>query len=438
MGHSGPLASGMHWCEGARLVFWSAIRLTRVDGALRQDGEARAPIKPGALGTRGGSDRASRLVVWVRIDGYFRFHVTRSSLVSFPGTSNSGWCPVMGPRSVVENRRSWSSARADLILGPARALLILVGARSWDLAPWFGNRRSWWSARADVSWSCTGCLLRLARVFLGIDPSPTLVGIPWQGASFLLRGSGTYGVRCLQGHISSWVLLGHFQFCSTWVTGKFYLGQQAWYLGKFYPGHGEVLPGSTSMVPDGTWGSSTRVTGKFYPGQQAWYLGKFYPGHGEVLPVTTMSSDAEVAGCSMIRLELGSRGPVYPGCFARPWLEWSVARGASVSFGCWKGGCPPSSAKMLMPKTLPAATPNVVGGLSRVRALGATRPGRLRNNPRQVAASGDVTRCRSGQAEPAVDGTCVRKGVTGGTRASRALSLWNALVRGGSSGILVG
>ncbi|GMN73356.1 hypothetical protein TIFTF001_055717 [Ficus carica] len=67
-----------------------------------------------------------------------------------------------------------------------------------------------------------------------------------------------------------------------------------------------------------------------------------------------MSSDAEVAGCSMIRLELGSRGPGYPGCFARPWLEWSIARGASVSFGCWKGGCPPSSAKMLMPKTLPA------------------------------------------------------------------------------------
>ncbi|GMN32159.1 hypothetical protein TIFTF001_041688 [Ficus carica] len=42
-GHSGPLASGMHWYEGARLVFWSAIRLTLVDGALRQDGEARAP-----------------------------------------------------------------------------------------------------------------------------------------------------------------------------------------------------------------------------------------------------------------------------------------------------------------------------------------------------------------------------------------------------------
>ncbi|GMN75548.1 hypothetical protein TIFTF001_056704, partial [Ficus carica] len=101
-----------------------------------------------------------------------------------------------------------------------------------------------------------------------------------------------------------------------------------------------------------------------------------------------MSSDAEVAGCSMIRLELGSRGPGYPGCFARPWLEWSVAPGASV------------------------------------------------------AAGGDVTRCRSGQAEPAVDGTCVRKGVTGGARAPRALSLWNALVRGGSSGgsscILVG
>ncbi|GMN75621.1 hypothetical protein TIFTF001_056711 [Ficus carica] len=33
-----------------------------------------------------------------------------------------------------------------------------------------------------------------------------------------------------------------------------------------------------------------------------------------------MTSDAEVAGCSMIQLELGSRGPGYPGCFARPWL----------------------------------------------------------------------------------------------------------------------
>ncbi|GMN71378.1 hypothetical protein TIFTF001_052658 [Ficus carica] len=86
-----------------------------------------------------------------------------------------------------------------------------------------------------------------------------------------------------------------------------------------------------------------------------------------------MSSDAEVAGCSMIRLELGSRGRGYPGCFARPLLQWSVALGASV------------------------------------------------------AAGGDVTRCRSGQAEPAVDGTCVRKGVTGGVRAPRALSLWNAL-----------
>ncbi|GMN31140.1 hypothetical protein TIFTF001_044552 [Ficus carica] len=156
----------------------------------------------------------------------------------------------------------------------------------------------------------------------------------------------------------------------------------------------------------GTRGSSTWVTGKFYPGQQAWYLGKFYPGHGVVLPGTTISSDAEVAGCSMIRLELGSRGPGYPGCFARPWLEWSVARGASVSFGCWKGGCPPSSAKMLIQKTLP------------------------------VAAGGDVTRCRSGQAEPAVDGTCVRKAVTGGARAPRAHSLWNALVRGDSSGDL--
>ncbi|GMN67089.1 hypothetical protein TIFTF001_036160 [Ficus carica] len=91
-----------------------------------------------------------------------------------------------------------------------------------------------------------------------------------------------------------------------------------------------------------------------------------------------------------------------------------------------------------MPKRNPTATPKVVGGLSRARVLRATRPGRLRNNPRQVVVGGDVTRCRSGQAEPAVDGTCVRKGVTGGARAPRALSLWNALVRAGSSGILVG
>ncbi|GMN73059.1 hypothetical protein TIFTF001_054263 [Ficus carica] len=116
----------MHWCEGARLVFWSAIRLTRVDGALRQEGEARASIKPsvngvwsallgsdirGALGTRGGSDRASRLVVWVRIDGYLRFHITRSSVRIWSGEHSLVWCPSRVPP-------------------------ILVGARSWDLAPW--------------------------------------------------------------------------------------------------------------------------------------------------------------------------------------------------------------------------------------------------------------------------------------------------------------
>ncbi|GMN75007.1 hypothetical protein TIFTF001_054497 [Ficus carica] len=355
----------MHWCEGARLVFWSASRLTRVDGALRalslwnalvrggssgflvgypaHTGRRGTPARRGASGTRGGSDRASRLVVWVRLVGYFHFHVTRSGVLpgyfqfwSVPGhgtslrgsgtTEAGGLLGQMsgGPAQVASygwlgNLWSLVSAGADFILGPAWALPILVGAWSWDLTPWSGNSRSWWYARADVRWSYSGCLVRLARVFLVIHPSPTLVGIPWQGASFLLHGPGTSGVRRLQGQISSWVLLGHFQFCSTWVTGK------------------------------------------FYPGQQAWYLGKFYPGHGEVLPGTTMSSDAEVAGCSMIRLELGSRGPGYPGYFARPWLEWSVARGASVSFGCWKGGFPPSSAKMLMPKTLPAVTPNVVG-----------------------------------------------------------------------------
>ncbi|GMN24019.1 hypothetical protein TIFTF001_051340, partial [Ficus carica] len=38
----------------------------------------------------------------------------------------------------------WSSvsAGADFILGPARALPILVGAWSWDLTPWSDNHRS--------------------------------------------------------------------------------------------------------------------------------------------------------------------------------------------------------------------------------------------------------------------------------------------------------
>ncbi|GMN19410.1 hypothetical protein TIFTF001_048612 [Ficus carica] len=58
--------------------------------------------------------------------------------------------------------------------------------------------------------------------------------------------------------------------------------------------------------------------------------------------------------------------------------------------------------------------------------------------PGQVAAGGDVTRCRSGQARPAADGTFVRKGVAGGARAPRALSFWNALALAGLSGILVG
>ncbi|GMN75782.1 hypothetical protein TIFTF001_056373, partial [Ficus carica] len=167
------------------------------------------------------------------------------------GNRRSWWSARADVRSLISPPWSgnlWSSVStgADFILGPPRALPILVGARSWDLAPLFGNRRSWWSARVDVRWSSSGCLLRLARVFLGIDPSVTLVGITWQGASFLLRGCllrlarvflgidpsvtlvgitwqgasfllrglGTFGVRCLQGQISSWVLLGHFQFWS--------------------------------------------------------------------------------------------------------------------------------------------------------------------------------------------------------------------------------
>ncbi|GMN44113.1 hypothetical protein TIFTF001_013304 [Ficus carica] len=63
--------------------------------------------------------------------------------------------------------------------------------------------------------------------------------------------------------------------------------------------------------------------------------------------------------------------------------------------------------------------------LSRAWVLGATRPGRLRNNPTGTTparAGGDVTCCRSGQAGPAADGTCARKGVAGGARTPRALS----------------
>ncbi|GMN66701.1 hypothetical protein TIFTF001_035763 [Ficus carica] len=77
--------------------------------------------------------------------------------------------------------------------------------------------------------------------------------------------------------------------------------------------------------------------------------------------------------------------------------------------------------------------------LSRARVLGATRPvgyGITQQGqplPGQVAAGGDVTRCRSGQAGPAADGTCVRKGVAGGVRAPRALSFWNVLALAGLS-----
>ncbi|GMN74741.1 hypothetical protein TIFTF001_054441 [Ficus carica] len=56
LGHGlrGPLASGMHWCEGARLgarlVFWSASRLTRVDGALRALSLWNALVRGGSSG----------------------------------------------------------------------------------------------------------------------------------------------------------------------------------------------------------------------------------------------------------------------------------------------------------------------------------------------------------------------------------------------------
>ncbi|GMN72430.1 hypothetical protein TIFTF001_056013, partial [Ficus carica] len=216
---------------GARLLFWSASRLTRLDGALRAlslwnalvrggssgilvgypahtgrrgtPARRRGPsvtwvtyvvvgaeiginISPpasldnfcprGALGTRGGGDRASRLVITTSTKA--PKHLWADVAWDAPCTRLVVRCSasvlVVGVYSSV---RIWSGEHS-LVWCPSRVPPILVGARSWDLAPWFGNRRSWWSARADVTWSCSGCHLRLARVFLGIDPSPTLVGIP--------------------------------------------------------------------------------------------------------------------------------------------------------------------------------------------------------------------------------------------------------------------
>ncbi|GMN60171.1 hypothetical protein TIFTF001_029266 [Ficus carica] len=65
--------------------------------------------------------------------------------------------------------------------------------------------------------------------------------------------------------------------------------------------------------------------------------------------------------------------------------------------------------------------PKLLGAFCRLGCSG--RPGRVGYGitqqgqplPGQVAAGGDVTSCRSGQAEPAADGTCVRKGVTAHT-----------------------
>ncbi|GMN74611.1 hypothetical protein TIFTF001_053882 [Ficus carica] len=124
--------------------------------------------------------------------------------------------------------------------------------------------------------------------------------------------------------------LTYVQLCivhgEAWFPGKFYPGQQTLLPGKFYPGQQALLPGK--FYPGQAW-----FPGKFYPGQQALFSGKFNPGHGEVQPRSTsifpgevppgssMSSDAEVTGCSVIRLELGFRGPGYPDCLVRPWLE---------------------------------------------------------------------------------------------------------------------
>ncbi|GMN31617.1 hypothetical protein TIFTF001_049703 [Ficus carica] len=79
----------------------------------------------------------------------------RSYLGSYSSTSNSDQYLVVGPYSVVQETQEFGgSARADLILGPARALPILVGvrsARSWDLTPWSENHNGWGSAREELN-----------------------------------------------------------------------------------------------------------------------------------------------------------------------------------------------------------------------------------------------------------------------------------------------
>ncbi|GMN72213.1 hypothetical protein TIFTF001_055226, partial [Ficus carica] len=111
-----------------------------------------------------------------------------------------------------------------------------------------------------------------------------------------------------------------------------------------------------------------------------------------------------------------------PGCSGRP---------GRVGYGITQVGDVALNLHTCRPTTTPCNRPRGRKGDCCQRQQGQPLPG-------QVAAGGDVTHYRSGQAAPAADGTCVRKGVTGGARAPRALSLWNVLARGGSSGILVG
>ncbi|GMN31440.1 hypothetical protein TIFTF001_041592 [Ficus carica] len=89
------------------------------------------------------------------------------------------------------------------------------------------------------------------------------------------------------------------------------------------------------------------------------------------------------------------------------------------------------------------------------RGLGCSgRPGRVSYGitqqgqplPGQVAAGGDVTCCRSGQAGPVADGTCARKGVADGAPLVRrearqpirksANGVWSALLRSNIRGVL--
>ncbi|GMN61229.1 hypothetical protein TIFTF001_030310 [Ficus carica] len=61
---------------------------------------------------------------------------------------------VSGRRTLVRGPRTTG---VGLILGPARALPILVGARSWDLTPWSENHKSWGVCKGrSYLGSCSG------------------------------------------------------------------------------------------------------------------------------------------------------------------------------------------------------------------------------------------------------------------------------------------